>query len=209
MKKILFFAGLCVLNYAQLVLQRHFGLRLQAGLSEGSAYFWLLMAVFTLLILAMKPFVIGGYLWAWDRIELGPGEIIQGIKENMRVFGSVLMWGIFFIVPGFIRYVMLYWSLWLVFLDIEYKSGNKDLLQAAVQLFRERPLLTLGYLVLFDVLLVLLIEAFFGIDSHRETVFWDMAWNAFATSFVGLIYLILAERIVRRFLNLPSNLSRV
>jgi hypothetical protein len=189
MKKILFFIGLTAFFFLQSMAQREFGLGIQSGLTESSISFWSWLGLFIFLSLILKALFVGLWLWSWSSEGELPSltDFNYAIRENIRSLGSVLTYGLFFVLPGFYRYLELYWVVWIVYLNPEYKNGTLDALRESRRLWKLTWKKVLSLVLVFDILLPLIIEAILGVDSYSSTVNLDTFIYSLAISFSSVV----------------------
>lgn len=130
------------------------------------------------------------------------------IREQLRVFGKVILWSLLFILPGIWKFMELSLVPWVVCLDPEYQAGRKDSLQASREVFyRIWGRLTLLGLV-FWLLIPFLMTSF---DSYRSYSAHPM--SAFGLSLVDVCIFILFQWLVlklwqrTRVLSVPGPVS--
>ena len=116
-KKVFAFSILVLFFFFQATAQREFGLSLQNGLSETSVGFWLWLSVLIFLSLVAKPISHTAWLWRWTQLPLSFLDLNFAIRENIRALGSILSYGLILILPGFYRYLQLYWVTWIALVD--------------------------------------------------------------------------------------------
>jgi hypothetical protein len=200
MKKIFFFIVLIGFFFLQSTAQREFGLGIQSGLTESSISFWGWLVLFVFLSLILKALFVGLWIWSWGSEGELPSltDFNYAIKENIRSLGSVLTYGLFFVLPGFYRYLGLYWVVWIVYLDPEYKRGTLDALGESRRLWKLTWKKVLSLVLVFDILLPLLIEALLGVDSYSPTVNLDTFFYSFSLSVSSALAGFFAYRIFQK-----------
>jgi len=178
---------LTLFYFLQSLAQRHFGLSLQSGLSETSFDFWIWLTLFVVMSLVLKPFFVGIWIWAFLRYPVSITDFDFAVRENVRALGSILTYGLLFILPGIWRYLELFWLPWVVYLSSKYKDGQLDAFCASRKLFRKHSFGTIGLVILTDVLIALLIEGFLGVDSFSSTIYLDTAIYSLALGTVAVL----------------------
>jgi hypothetical protein len=186
MKKITFVLLLTLFYFLQSLAQRQFGLSLHAGLSEGSIDFWLWLALFIVMSLVLKPFWVGLWIWSFSKDDISMSDFDFALRENIRAIGSILTYGLFLILPGLWRYLELFWVPWIVYLSLDYKQGKLEAFQASKKLFTKHKFGLFGLIILVDILIPLLIEAFLGVDSFSSTLYLDTAIYSLVFSLVAV-----------------------
>jgi len=186
-KKGLFFLGITLFYFFQATAQRKFGLGVQLGLTESSALFWVWLFLFILLSLVAKVVSIGLWTWAWTPERINWLDLNYALRENIRALGSMLTYGLFFILPGFYRYLQLYWVIWISFLYPPYKDGAIEVQSFSTQLWSSGRKTVLGLVLIFDILGPLMIEALVGVDSYSSTVILDTFLYSFFLSILTFL----------------------
>ncbi|MBX3019134.1 MAG: hypothetical protein KF767_14705 [Bdellovibrionaceae bacterium] len=127
---------------------------------------------------------------ATDRTTLGfirdhGGDLI---REQLRAFGSIMMWSLLLIVPGIVRLFELAFLPWVVCFDAEYQKGRRDALKESRRVFyRVWPRL-LGLLILFWVIFPLTLTS---LDERRS--YFDSPLTAIGLTGVDVLLFILLQ----------------
>lgn len=125
-----------------------------------------------------------------DRTTLGfiRAHASDLVREQLRAFGSIMMWSLLLILPGLVRLFELAFLPWVVCFDSEYQAGRRDALKESRRVFyRVWPRL-LGLLLLFWVVVPLL---FTGLDEFRS--YFDSPATAVGLTVVDVLLFILFQ----------------
>ena len=161
--------------------------------SEKCFAFWLSLLSLIGVSLILKPLFI--FLW----LRLGQAKSLpwallsHAIRENMRAWGSILSWGLFFILPGIWRFFELYWTAWVVYLSPDYARGKLSALSKARQWFYQRWFTTIVIFVVSDLFLSGLVDSVLPI-SFNGSLTWASVFSlglnsVFQSVVIGLHYL--------------------
>lgn len=102
-------------------------------------------------------------LWFWSRSILSFDHLFfekikYAIKESMRAMGSVIAWGLLFIIPGVIRYFQLVWVNFIVFLDPKYLNDQVDALRQSKLLWKLSYGGVIFIVLVFNIILPMLFQ---------------------------------------------------
>jgi hypothetical protein len=97
-------------------------------------------------------------------------RLIDLIRETLKAIGSASLWMYVFIVPGLMRWVQYSLLPFVVFLNPEYQSGEREALSLSRQLIKTKAFRFYGVWLFFNLLIPLLLS-FFTADweSFRQT----------------------------------------
>lgn len=122
--------------------------------------------------------------------------------ENLRTWGSILLWGLFLIIPAFFRLLQLVFVPFVVAASKAYDLGQADALKTSAQLVRRHFFKVAGLLILFELLIPLIETDFF--DRWRaldETplialalIAWDLVLQAILIQLLFRVFLKGLER---------------
>ncbi|GEM_PF-2702175 len=103
-------------------------------------------------------------LWFWSRSILSFDHLFfkkikYAIKESMRAMGSVIAWGLLFIIPGVIRYFQLVWVNFIVFLDPKYLNDQVDALRQSKLLWKLSYGGVIFIVLVFNIILPMLFQS--------------------------------------------------
>ena len=90
------------------------------------------------------------------------------VKEEMRVMGKSLLWGLLLLIPGLIRFFQCLFVPFVVLLDPQYQKGEVDALQASWVRVKRVWARLLGLFVFFGLIAPLLMTFFDGYRSILE-----------------------------------------
>lgn len=110
------------------------------------------------------------------------------IREQLRVLGQIMLWGLLFIIPGVVRFFELSLVPWVVCFDPEYNQGQKDALKESRHIFYRIWFLMIPLLVVFWVLVPLLMT---GLDSYRS--YFETPLTALGLSLVDVFAFIVFQ----------------
>lgn len=105
----------------------------------------------------------------------------QMIIEELRSWGKILLYSLFLIIPGIVKYIQLCFVQFVVTTLPEYEQGKVDALQFSKKVVNKTFLPTLGTLILFHFLLPLLITALF--DEYK--VIWKTPVQSIVLAALG------------------------
>ena len=197
MRKLVFLLGLIIFYFVYNTAQREFGLTLQS-MTESSIAFWIWIVLFIFLSLLMKPLIVGA--WIWSVSTNPPLKLVDfgfAIRENMRALGSILSYGIFLVLPGFYRYLQLFWVTWIVYLSPDYTLGRLDAIEGSRALWKNQRFRVLGLVSVFDIVIPVTLESFFGVDSFSETLYQDTLLNSVAFSVASMVSCWVLYRVIQ------------
>jgi hypothetical protein len=122
----------------------------------------------------------------------------QALREQMRATGSSLLWGLLFVIPGFIRYFQLLFVPMVTLAHPQYQSGDLDALKTSRKLVHQHWLKLLFLTFLFALVLPLMLSGFdeqklFSenlvsavllsmLETLLSLVFLSVLWSFFAKS---------------------------
>lgn len=170
--------------------------------TDGGAYLIWLWAFAAVILSLLTPLVATLLVLAtWkDRRSLVPAQIENPvpdflwrhtgdlIREEMRAFGSVMMWSFLLILPGIWRFLELTFLPWVVCYSPAYQSGQQDALQEARRRF---------YLVwpqlLFLFFLFWLILPLPKMFFDEQLSYFDSPFTAFAFNLVDVALFVLLQ----------------
>lgn len=95
------------------------------------------------------------------------------MKEHMRGFGKVFLWGLFLIIPGFWKFLQILFIPFVVALDPRYSQGTLDALEESKKIFLQKWGKTLGLFVLFGLFIPMLMTSF---DAYRDLSEFPAPW---------------------------------
>lgn len=100
-------------------------------------------------------------VFPWTSKVLQPAPFQQAYLESfwaeyLRTLAQILLWGLFLIIPGFVRYSRLVFVPFIALFSKEYRSGQVDALELSHELTRGRFGRLLAVLVLTTVLEIFL-----------------------------------------------------
>lgn len=87
------------------------------------------------------------------------------VREEMRVLGKSLLWGLLFVIPGIVRFFQCSFASYVVLLDPAYQRGEVDALQRSWVFVRKVWPRLLGLLFVFGLVLPL---AMTSLDEWRS-----------------------------------------
>lgn len=96
------------------------------------------------------------------------------VREQLRAFGSVLMWSFLLIIPGLVRFFEMSLLPWVVCFDAEYGQGRRDALKESRRVFyKVWPRLSLLLLVFWMILPLgmTMLDAFRSYSDSPVTAF--------------------------------------
>ncbi len=105
----------------------------------------------------------------------------QMIIEELRSWGKILLYSLFLIIPGVIKYIQLCFVQFVVTTLPEYDQGKIDALQFSKKIVNKTFLPTSGILVLFHLLLPLFMTALF--DEYK--IIWQTPVQSLILSGLG------------------------
>ena len=105
----------------------------------------------------------------------------QMIIEELRSWGKILLYSLFLIIPGIVKYIQLCFVQFVVTTLPEYEQGKVDALQFSKKVVNKTFLPTLGTLILFHFLLPLFITALF--DEYK--VIWKTPVQSIVLAALG------------------------
>lgn len=115
------------------------------------------------------------------------------IREQLRVLGQVLLWGLVFILPGVLRFFELSLVPWVVCFDASYNRGQTDALRESRRLFYRVWFRLLALLVVFWMLIPLLLT---GLDSYRS--YFETPWTAFPLTLLDIFIFLVFQWFVSK-----------
>ncbi len=116
------------------------------------------------------------------------------LKESLRLWGSVLSYGLLLVVPGVFKYIQLQFLSYIVLLNPRYASGEVDALAEAQKLAQGNY----GFLFLFWLAQIVVSLFFASFDRYQN--FWVEPIPAlFLIAAQVLVYLSLAVVLLRKF----------
>lgn len=113
------------------------------------------------------------------------------VREEMRVLGKSLLWGLLFIIPGIVRFFQCSFVSYVVLLDNSYQRGEVDALQRSWVFVKKVWPRLLGLLFVFGLVLPLIMTSF---DEWRS--FFQNAGSATVLMFVELTFLLIFQWLV-------------
>lgn len=126
--------------------------------------------------------------------------INQLYVETLRAWGSILAWGLLFIIPGLIRMVQLVFVPYVVCFQRSYHEGHVDALRSSRAILKRNLWRTLGAMTLFVVVIPMLMTS--ALDSRRS--YLETPLSAIGCSFLDLIVLILSTQVFFRLFKAAS-----
>lgn len=118
-------------------------------LNSSNLLIWIKIIFLIVLNFFEKPILF--YFWARSFYkELTIENLNSLVKEYLRSVGSILFWSLFFIIPGLIRYIQLYWVNTIVLLKPSYSSGHLDALTQSKKITLKHLKLTILLICLVD-----------------------------------------------------------
>lgn len=110
------------------------------------------------------------------------------MREQLRAFGSIMMWSFLLILPGILRLFELCFLPWVVCFDPEYKLGRRDALKESRRIFYQVWPKLLGLLLLFWIIIPLFMTS---LDTFRS--YFESPATAFGLSLVDVVLFILFQ----------------
>lgn len=129
----------------------------QLGSTEGTPKTVWLFVVTLMLFHMIFPLITQTFVFAsvlnepW--LKLFKGKFSWAFKESLRSWGSVLLWSLAFVLPGFFRYCQLVFVNFVVMLNPNYEKGEVDALQASKKVFSKKWKSVVFYLFLFGAMI--------------------------------------------------------
>lgn len=96
------------------------------------------------------------------------------VKEQLRGFGKVFLWGLLLIIPGFWKFLQILFVPFVVGFDPSYQAGKLDALESSRSVFQKIWGRTLGLFVLFGLLAPMLLTFF---DEYRSASDHPLTWS--------------------------------
>lgn len=93
-------------------------------------------------------------------------HIEQLTIETLRSWGSIMTWGLLFLVPAFFRYLQLLFVPFVVLLSKPYSVGKIDALQESKKILKDRYMVVFGILFIFHLFLPLITTVLF--DQYAD-----------------------------------------
>ncbi len=126
------------------------------------------------------------------------------LREQMRATGSSLLWGMLFILPGFVRYFQLLFVPMVALAHPQYAQGEIDALTVSRKLVRTQWKKLLGLVIVFTIILPVLLSSF---DEYK--IFSRSLWTALPLSllesFLSLIFISLIWILFLKAFNMQHN----
>jgi hypothetical protein len=120
--------------------------------------------------------------------------ISQIFIETLRSWGKTLLWGLFFIVPGFWKFLEYSLVPFVVAASPRYDLGQEDALEASSHIFRKHWGKILALLVFFHILIPLVLTGLF--DAYR--LIWKTPVQSLLLSLLDTYLLLLSTQILFR-----------
>lgn len=96
------------------------------------------------------------------------------LKEQMRGFGKVFLWGLLLVIPGFWKFLQILFLPFVVGLDPAYQRGEIDALDSSRAIFQKNRGKTLGLFVLFGLFIPMMMTYF---DEYRDAQEHLFTWG--------------------------------
>lgn len=129
----------------------------QLGSTEGTSKTVWLFVVLLMFVHLIVPLFAQTFLFA-SVLEKPWLQIMKtkwgwSVKESLRAWGSVLLWSLLFIVPGFLRYCQLVYVSVSVMLNKEYDSGHVNAMNDSREIFGKTWFKSVMVLLLFGAII--------------------------------------------------------
>lgn len=95
------------------------------------------------------------------------------VREQLRGFGKVFLWGIFLIIPGFYKFLQIVFIPYVVAFDPTYMQGKTDALEKSAATFKARWAKVLGLFFIFALVAPLILTVF---DQYRDAREHPIPW---------------------------------
>lgn len=106
----------------------------------------------------------------------------QMVIEELRSWGKILLYSLFLIVPGVIKYIQLCFVQFIVTTLPDYDHGNVDALNFSKKIVNKTFLPTLGIIILFHLILPLFMTALF--DEYK--IIWKTPLQSIILAGLGV-----------------------
>lgn len=147
------------------------------------------VAGFSVLINILFPVMISFWLLASVKASRNwQGDFQQMLIETLRVWGKILLYTLFIVIPGFWKWAASIFVPYVVLFSKKYQDGNEDAILGSSQVFKRVWFRTLLILGLFSVLVPFVMTTSF--DQYREI--WVHPLGAVLIGLVDYISLILS-----------------
>ncbi len=122
----------------------------------------------------------------------------QSCIEVVRSWGKILSWSLLFIFPGFIKYLQYLLVPFVVIMDPQYQSGEKDALKTSKEIFKKHWLTLLFAVLGFQVVWSYFSVVFF--DSYRLILNTPLqaVLISFIESMIFLFYILLIFTVINK-----------
>jgi hypothetical protein len=130
----------------------------------------------------------------------------QSLIENMRAWGSIMLWSLLFILPGIYKFLQYLFVPFIVCFDPAYQRGEKDILQASKAQSKGQLIILFLAFLLFSVSIPILMAAF---DEWK--LIWKTPVSALLICLVemllNLCFIQVIWKVYQRSLGYESSLS--
>jgi hypothetical protein len=191
---------LLVLTFSSTYLEQVLSQLMQneLGSPDGASFMlWIWASLSLLMSLLLPPILILLSMFALQK-ELTLGSFLktnaeQLIIEEVRAIGKSMLWGLLFIIPGFIRIVQFAFVPFVVLRDPAYQRGEIDALESSTRTINSRIFKIFALLFVFSFLIPLISTAWDDYKLVTEHPISALIWIFVEMNLSVLLVLLLLK----------------